>query len=60
MSTAMPLLVDDVATSRPKRTLSICLINPRFDPSYWGFEYQGFEAVITQAGRRLPVRATSR
>lgn len=21
------------------RTLSICLINPRFEPSYWGFEY---------------------
>jgi radical SAM superfamily enzyme YgiQ (UPF0313 family) len=23
----------------PVRTLSICLINPRFEPSYWGFEY---------------------
>jgi hypothetical protein len=23
----------------PTRTLSICLINPRFEPSYWGFEY---------------------
>ncbi|MFW6114444.1 MAG: DUF4070 domain-containing protein [bacterium] len=23
----------------PARTLSICLINPRFEPSYWGFEY---------------------
>lgn len=21
------------------RTLSICLINPRFEPSYWGFDY---------------------
>ena len=21
------------------RKLSVCLINPRFDPSYWGFEY---------------------
>jgi len=21
------------------RTLSVCLINPRFDPSYWGFEH---------------------
>jgi hypothetical protein len=19
--------------------LSVCLINPRFEPSYWGFEY---------------------
>ena len=23
----------------PARRLSICLINPRFEPSYWGFEY---------------------
>ena len=23
----------------PARTLSICLINPKFEPSYWGFEY---------------------
>jgi radical SAM superfamily enzyme YgiQ (UPF0313 family) len=23
----------------PARVLSICLINPKFDPSYWGFEY---------------------
>ncbi len=23
----------------PARKLSICLINPRFEPSYWGFEY---------------------
>jgi radical SAM superfamily enzyme YgiQ (UPF0313 family) len=23
----------------PGRTLSICLINPRFEPSYWGFDY---------------------
>ena len=23
----------------PPRTLSICLINPRFEPSYWGFEF---------------------
>lgn len=29
-----------VYRARPgKRTLSICLINPRFEPSYWGFEY---------------------
>ncbi len=26
-------------TRPPARTLSICLINPRFEPSYWGFEY---------------------
>lgn len=23
----------------PKKVLSICLINPKFEPSYWGFEY---------------------
>lgn len=27
------------ATKKATRTLSICLINPRFEPSYWGFEY---------------------
>jgi radical SAM superfamily enzyme YgiQ (UPF0313 family) len=30
---------DEVITSQPAKTLSICLINPRFEPSYWGFEY---------------------
>ena len=30
--------VDSVHDS-PARKLSICLINPRFEPSYWGFEY---------------------
>jgi radical SAM superfamily enzyme YgiQ (UPF0313 family) len=24
---------------RPGRKLSICLINPRFEPSYWGFDF---------------------
>src|SRR5215471_18495545 len=24
---------------RPVKKLSICLINPRFEPSYWGFEF---------------------
>lgn len=23
----------------PSKTLSICLINPKFEPSYWGFDY---------------------
>jgi radical SAM superfamily enzyme YgiQ (UPF0313 family) len=32
-------LADDVSARAPARTLSICLINPRFEPSYWGFEY---------------------
>ncbi len=39
MSMTLPLLVDDAGSSSPQRTLSICLINPRFEPSYWGFEY---------------------
>ena len=39
MSTALPLLAEDVPASRPKKTLSICLINPRFEPSYWGFDF---------------------
>lgn len=39
MSVSLPLLEDDSALSPPTRTLSICLINPRFNPSYWGFEY---------------------
>lgn len=25
--------------SSPTRTLKICLINPKFEPSYWGFDY---------------------
>ncbi len=39
MSTSLPLLENDSASSSPTRTLTICLINPRFNPSYWGFEY---------------------
>ncbi len=39
MSTIFPVLENASATVRPKRTLSICLINPRFEPSYWGFEF---------------------
>ena len=27
------------STRTPGRKLSICLINPRFEPSYWGFQY---------------------
>ncbi len=26
-------------TGKAVRTLSICLINPKFEPSYWGFDY---------------------
>lgn len=39
MSMAAPVLEQDCKTSSPARTLSICLINPRFEPSYWGFEF---------------------
>lgn len=35
----LPILDEAVASSAPSRTLSICLINPRFEPSYWGFEF---------------------
>lgn len=27
------------ASAAPKRRLSICLINPKFEPSYWGFDF---------------------
>src|SRR5215813_2618095 len=37
--TTLLSMANDVAASPTKRTLSICLINPRFEPSYWGFEY---------------------
>ena len=39
MTPTVPVVKDDTTTSPPARTLSICLINPRFEPSYWGFEY---------------------
>src|SRR5438105_10144699 len=27
------------ATKAPPKQLSICIVNPKFEPSYWGFEY---------------------
>ncbi len=39
MNAIAPLVGERVASIPPKKTLSICLINPRFEPSYWGFEY---------------------
>src|SRR6188768_2103037 len=30
---------NDVVVDPPVKTLSICLINPKFEPSYWGFDY---------------------
>jgi radical SAM superfamily enzyme YgiQ (UPF0313 family) len=39
----LPLVAAATTTSpageAPPRALSICLINPRFEPSYWGFEF---------------------
>jgi radical SAM superfamily enzyme YgiQ (UPF0313 family) len=28
-----------LGASRPLRRLSICIINPRYEPSFWGFDY---------------------
>ncbi|HVA49742.1 MAG TPA: B12-binding domain-containing radical SAM protein [Pirellulales bacterium] len=40
MTTDVELAADhDAAANQPAKTLSICLINPRFEPSYWGFEF---------------------
>jgi len=39
MHTTATAVDDEVATTPPARKLSICLINPRFEPSYWGFEF---------------------
>jgi len=39
MTPTVPVVKDDTTMSPPARTVSICLINPRFEPSYWGFEY---------------------
>lgn len=39
MSEALMVAVDDATASLSRKRLSICLINPRFEPSYWGFEY---------------------
>ena len=40
MSTnTLELEENDVVARPPVKTLSICLINPRFEPSYWGFDY---------------------
>jgi radical SAM superfamily enzyme YgiQ (UPF0313 family) len=35
----LPIAQDVVPTSHPAKCLSICLINPRFEPSYWGFDF---------------------
>lgn len=39
MTTTKAAIGPGVGTGLSTRTLSICLINPRFEPSYWGFEY---------------------
>ena len=39
MPTTLPVTEEDPPLSIASRVLSICLINPRFEPSYWGFEF---------------------
>jgi radical SAM superfamily enzyme YgiQ (UPF0313 family) len=39
MHTTLPVVGDGTVAGPPARTLSICLITPRFGPSYWGLEY---------------------
>lgn len=39
MSSTMPVAETREPAVTPARTLSICLINPKFEPSYWGFDY---------------------
>jgi radical SAM superfamily enzyme YgiQ (UPF0313 family) len=39
MVSVTPLLDQSPTSDAPPRTLTICLINPRFEPSYWGFDY---------------------
>lgn len=35
----VPVAEAALPPERPGRKLSICLINPRFEPSYWGFDF---------------------
>ena len=39
MQATLPIAPVAVSTNHPVRCLSICLINPRFEPSYWGFDF---------------------
>ncbi|HJZ90136.1 MAG TPA: B12-binding domain-containing radical SAM protein [Gemmataceae bacterium] len=39
MTFTTPPVPAGITVPSPARTLSICLINPRFEPSYWGFEF---------------------
>ncbi len=36
---ASPDATGPIASRQQTRVLSICLINPRFEPSFWGFDY---------------------
>ncbi len=38
-TTSLAATAEDASTGPQPRILSICLINPRFEPSYWGFEF---------------------
>lgn len=39
VATAATIVTPSLSPRRPGRRLSICLINPRFEPSYWGFDF---------------------
>ena len=39
MTDTIAMEADEEVAGPPVKTLSICLINPRFEPSYWGFDY---------------------
>ncbi|RLT13538.1 MAG: hypothetical protein DWI25_06835 [Planctomycetota bacterium] len=39
ISAAVPVIQTATLPRPPGKKLSICLINPRFEPSYWGFEF---------------------
>ena len=38
-ATTQPVVEGSRPVASPARRLSICLINPKFEPSYWGFDY---------------------
>ena len=39
MIATTPAVATVETRSAPPRRLSICLVNPKFEPSYWGFDY---------------------
>src|SRR5437764_1165718 len=39
LETPIPAQSEAARSGTARRTLSICIINPKFEPSYWGFDY---------------------